>query len=199
MPFITETVWQRLPRRTGGAESIMVAAWPEPVGAWEDERAEAQLEELQEIIGAVRNIRSEYGVQPAQPLRLRVAGGSAALREALEGSRRVLSDLARVEPIGGDREPGEVGASVVLRSGAELFVPLADVIDLERERERLRQELTRVGGLFDGTRKRLENESFVSRAPAEVVERERDKLRNLEGQRDKLARTLRSLEGDARG
>jgi valyl-tRNA synthetase len=195
VPFITETVWQRLPRRGGEAESLMVSRWPERQPAWEDPMAERQIAELQEIIGAVRNVRSEYGVQPAQRVRLVVLDASGELRDLLTAVPRTLADLARVEEVGFTRAEGEIGASTVLRSGAELFLPLADVVDLDRERARLRAELERVGGLREGTRKRLENETFVGRAPAEVVQRERDKLSSFDEQHEKLSRTLRSLEG----
>jgi valyl-tRNA synthetase len=196
-PFITETVWQRLPRRIGDAPSLMVAKWPEPVAEWEDAAAEGRVAELQELIGAVRNIRSEYGVQPGARVRLRVAGESPELRALLGAAARTLADLARVEEVAFGRVAGEIGASAVLRSGAELFLPLADVIDLDRERVRLRTELDRVAGMRESTRKRLENEGFVARAPEAVVQKEREKLDSLAEQEEKLTRTLRSLEGAA--
>jgi valyl-tRNA synthetase len=158
---------------------------------------EAQIGELQELIGAVRNIRSEYGVQPGAKVRLRVAGESPALRELLGAAARTLADLARVEEVGYGRVPGEIGASAVLRSGAELFVPLADVIDLDRERVRLRTELERIGGMRESTRQRLDNEGFIARAPEAVVRKEREKLDSLGEQAEKLARTLQALEGAA--
>jgi len=195
VPFITETVWQRLPKRGGEAPSLMISAWPTRVPAWEDARAERQVEQLQEIIGAVRNLRSEYGVQPAQRIRLVVLDASAELRELLEVVPRILADLARIEDVSFQREEGEIGASAVLRSGSEIFLPLADVVDLERERTRLRAELGRVEGLLEGTSRRLANDTFVGRAPADVVQRERDKLRSFEEQVEKLSRTMRSLEG----
>ncbi len=194
VPFITETVWQRLPKRGGEAPSLMVAPWPERVSGWEDGRAERQIAALQEIIGVVRNIRSEYGVQPAQRVRVVLLDASAELRELLDAMPRALADLARVEDVTFSRGEGEVGASVVLRSGAELFLPLADVVDLERERARMRVELERIDGLREGTRARLSNETFVGRAPADVVQRERDKLASFDEQFEKLDRTLRSLE-----
>jgi valyl-tRNA synthetase len=197
VPFITETVWQRLPGRVGDAPSLMVAKWPEPMPEWEDDAVEAGVAELQELIGAVRNIRSEYGVQPGARVRLRVVGESPALRELLGAAARTLADLARIEEVDFGRVAGEIGASAVLRSGAELFLPLADVIDLARERERLRAELGRVGGMRESTRKRLENEGFTARAPELVVQKERDKLESLAEQEEKLARTLRALEGAA--
>jgi valyl-tRNA synthetase len=171
--------------------------WPEPVPAWEDAEVEAQVAELQELIGAVRNIRSEYGVQPGARVRLRVAGESPALRELLTAAARTLADLARIEEVGFGRVAGEIGASAVLRSGAELFLPLAEVIDLDRERVRLRTELDRVSGMRESTRARLANDGFVGRAPEAIVQKEREKLESLAEQAEKLTRTLRALEGAA--
>jgi valyl-tRNA synthetase len=85
----------------------------------------------------------------------------------------------------------------VLPSGTEVFVPLAGVIDLEKERARLRGELGRVEGLVRGTEGKLANEGFVAKAPAEVVDREREKLASLREQREKLAAKLAALEGAA--
>jgi valyl-tRNA synthetase len=195
MPFITETVWQRLPRRIGNAPSIMVAEWPVADPRWEDEEAEARVADLQEVVATVRNLRAEYGVAPGTKVRLRVTDSTGRLAALLGGQARVLHDLARIEEVTPRLEPAEIGANAVLRSGAELFLPLEGVIDLDRERLRLRAELDRTIALAQGARKRLENESFVARAPAEVVEREREKLASVEEQREKLERTLRALEG----
>jgi valyl-tRNA synthetase len=85
----------------------------------------------------------------------------------------------------------------VLRSGTELFIPLAGVIDLDRERARLRDEIQRLDGQITGTEKKLSNESFVSRAPENVVSYERDKLASFRDQRGKLAGKLQALEGAA--
>ncbi len=195
MPFITEAVWSRLPSREGNAPSLMVAEWPRPRSEWRDVEAERLVDGLRECIGAVRNIRAEYGVQPAQRVTLRVAGESEAFGRFLRGSTRSLADLARIGTLEDGRAEGDIGVTTVLSSGVELFVPLADVVDLERERSRLRAELDRVGAQAEATEKRLANESFVGRAPAEVVEREREKLANFAEQREKLSKTLAILEG----
>jgi valyl-tRNA synthetase len=197
MPFITEVVWRRLPRAEGDPPSLMVAPWPEPRPEWEDDAAEAAFAEMQEVIGAVRNLRQEYGVQPAARVPLRVVPATEAVRGALEAGRRTLLDLARVDDLGFGAAGGEVGASAVLRSGTELFIPLAGVIDLEKERARLRTEAEKLDGLAAGTEKKLGNESFVSRAPAEVVEKEREKLAGYREQVDKLRGKLAALEGAA--
>ncbi|MEX0912785.1 MAG: class I tRNA ligase family protein, partial [Gemmatimonadota bacterium] len=197
VPFITEAVWQRLPWREGTAPSLIVSDWPEPETAWEDAGVEAVVGELQELIGATRNLRAEYGVQSAQAVVLRVSGESELLRDLLNASERTLADLARIEEVSFGRVAGEIGASAVLTSGTEVFIPLAGVIDLEKEVARLRAELDRIAGQVEATEKRLANEAFVSRAPAEVVQREREKLASFAEQRDKLTRSVQVLEGSS--
>ena len=196
MPFITEAVWQKLPRAADAEASLIVAAWPQPRPEWEDEAAERAIAELQAVIGAVRTLRGEYGVQPAARVPLRVQG-SDEVHAVLEASRRALRDMARVEELSFGSGNGEVGASAVLRSGTELFIPLAGVIDLDRERARLREEIGRIDGQIGGTEKKLSNESFVARAPENVVNYERDKLASFREQRGKLADKLAALEGAA--
>ncbi|HEX6037206.1 valine--tRNA ligase [Longimicrobium sp.] len=196
MPFITETVWQKLPRAAGAGDALMVARWPEPRADWEDEAAERAIAELQEVIGVVRGIRSEYGIQPAARVPVRIAGSDEAVA-TMEASRRALRDLARVEELSFGGANGEIGASAVLRSGTEVFIPLAGVIDLDRERARLREEITRIDGQIAGGEKKLSNESFVARAPENVVAYERDKLASFREQRGKLADKLAALEGAA--
>jgi valyl-tRNA synthetase len=196
MPFITETVWQKLPRAADAGEALIVARWPAPRADWEDDAAERAIEELQAVIGAVRAIRSEYGIQPAARVPVRVAGSAEAVA-VLEASRRALHDLARVDDLSFAGANGEIGASAVLRSGTEVFIPLAGVIDLDRERARLREEITRIDGQVAGGEKKLANESFVARAPENVVAYERDKLASFREQRGKLADKLAALEGAA--
>jgi valyl-tRNA synthetase len=197
MPFITEAVWQRLPRAEGDAPSLMVAPWPSGDPAWVDEAAEARMAELQAVIGAVRYIRGEYGIAPGARVPLRVTDAGDEVRQTLEANRRALRDLARVEELTFAGADGEVGASAVLRSGTELFVPLAGVIDLDRERARLREEIDRLEGQRAATERKLANERFVSRAPEEVVGRERDKLASFAEQKERLATKLVALEGAA--
>jgi valyl-tRNA synthetase len=197
MPFITEVVWQKLPKAEGEAPALIVAPWPQPRPEWEDEAAERAIEELQAVIGAVRTIRGEYGIQPAARVPLRIPGASDEVKAVLDASRRALRDMCRVDEVEFAGADGEVGASAVLRSGTELFIPLAGVIDLDKERARLRDEIQRLDGHIAGTEKKLSNESFVARAPENVVQYERDKLASFGDQRGKLAEKLQALEGAA--
>jgi valyl-tRNA synthetase len=194
MPFITESIWLSLPVPEGAVreESLVVGRWPEP-GAI-DEAAEAQMNALMELIGAVRTLRSEYNVPPATLIRIRLSTVSEALGEALRGEARALRRLARVEAVDTDgAAPGELGAHAVLRSGADLFLPLAGIIDVAQERQRLSREHDRIEAQLRGTEARLDSEQFTARAPAEIVAREREKADSLRDQRDRLAAKLLGL------
>jgi len=196
MPFVSETLWRRLPVPAGRGreESLVVARWPERRPEREDPAAEAEFAALQELIGVIRALRSEYNVPPSQRVEARLNGVPEVLRRALAAESRALRPLAGVESVvEGAGERGEAGAHAVLRNGAELFLPLAGVIDLDRERERLRKELERVDGQLRGVASKLANEQFVARAPAEVVAREREKETGLREQRERLLQKLAAL------
>ncbi len=196
MPFITESLWRRLPwpEDVARADSLMIAAWPEPRPERESAEAEREMRSLQELINAVRSIRAEYDVPAKAEVTVELADAPSALRRAAEIEKRSLRRLAGVGSLllDGTGKRG-AGAHAVLQSGAELFVPLEGLIDLARERERLRGELERVDGLLSSTEKRLGNAQFVERAPEEVVAREREKAASLADQRDRLARKLTAL------
>ena len=196
MPFITESLWRKLPDRTGVAreDSLMIAAWPERHMAWEDADVEAQMNELMELIGAVRTLRSEYNVPPAATVKVQLANVTDTLERALRVEQRALQRLARVEAVEfGAAGNAKGGAHAVLRGGTELFVPLGDIIDVARERERIGEEVKRFDGMVRATEAKLGNEQFVGKAPADVVAKEREKLASLLEQRDRLANKLQAL------
>ncbi|HUH12522.1 MAG TPA: class I tRNA ligase family protein, partial [Longimicrobiales bacterium] len=195
MPFVTEALWQRLPLPEREAESLVIAAWPEAAAGARDDEAEAAMGALIELIGTVRGLRSEYDVTPSQKIAVRLGNVGPALRAALAGEAQALARLARVEDVllDGAAAGGEPGAHAVLRGGAELFVPLAGIIDLERERERLGKELDRLEGQLRATEGRLGNQAFVGKAPAEVVEREREKAASFRDQVERLSRKRAAL------
>jgi len=195
VPFVTAELWLRLPWPVGSdrPEDLIVAPWPEPDPQLRDEAAEVGMAGLQELVVEVRRLRKEYGVTEGQRIGIHVTGGAPAFLDIVVDRAAAFEQLARVDGVA--IEPGRgVGAHAVLKNGAELFVPLEGVIDLARERARLRDELGRLEGQAAGTRKKLENEAFVAKAPAEVVQRERDRLGQLEEQRSKLREKLAGLE-----
>ncbi|MDX1674293.1 MAG: hypothetical protein R3314_05755, partial [Longimicrobiales bacterium] len=143
----------------------------------------------------VRSIRSEYDVPARADVTLELTDTPAALESALgveERSLRRLATVGEVRRVDGDGDRG-AGAHAVLQSGAEVFIPLEELIDVDRERERLRDELDRIEGLLASTEQRLSNDQFVEKAPAEVVEREREKAESFRDQRARLSRKLTAL------
>jgi valyl-tRNA synthetase len=116
-----------------------------------------------------------------------------ALRAALAVEERAVRQLAQVAEVETGGNGGGAGAHAIIGGGTELFIPLAGVIDLDRERERLHKELERLDRFLQSTEAKLANESFVGRAPADVIARERDKANGLRDQRDRLSAKLASL------
>jgi valyl-tRNA synthetase len=190
MPYITEALWLRLPVCSDAAreESLVIARWPEP--AARDEAAEAQMEALMELIGAVRALRSEYSVPAATHVRVQLTSPGPSLRAALRAEERALRRMARVGNVTVNGAVEGMGAHAVLKSGADLFVPLADVIDVAQERQRLRKELDRIEGQLRATDARLSSDQFAARAPADIVAKEREKADSLRDQRERLAAKL---------
>jgi valyl-tRNA synthetase len=195
MPFISEALWQRLPVPAGTERerSLVVAAWPEGDPAWRDAAAEERMTELMELISVLRTIRSEYDVPVAARVTARLAEVTPALEAALAVELRAVQRMARTDLDAGAATGGGAGASAVLRGGTVVFVPLEGLVDLERERGRLRKEIERLDGQVRATEGKLTNEKFVSRAPADVVQKERDKVAAFRDQRDRLSEKLAAL------
>ena len=196
MPFVTSAIWDRLPTPSGGArpEALMVAPWPTPDPARRDDVAEAAMADLQELIVQVRSLRKEYNVPEGQRVPVVLTSAPEAFAATVENQREAIKRLARVEAVGiGAEGNAGAGAHAVLKNGAEVFVPLEGVIDVVKERGRLQTEIERLGEQAKGARSKLENQNFVSRAPDDVVARERAKADSFAEQMEKLEVKLRGL------
>ena len=187
MPFITEALWRRFPGRPEDA-SISVAPWPRPDPRARDPEALRAFGLVQELVGAIRAIRAEYGIQPGQVVRGIVSGADKSLRAALGEERGTILRLAKLSALSFGESSEKGGGHAVLSDGTSVFVPLGDAIDLGRECARLGTEVDRLGRLVESQQKKLGNEQFVSRAPAEVVERERQKLSTWKEQAEVLVK-----------
>ena len=196
MPFITETLWRRLPARPAEA-SISTQPWPEPDDRATDPEALTDFALVQAVVGAVRSLRAEYGVQPGKSVRLLVGSPSVAARRAIGMELGTVRRLAKLSALSfGSPTDGTAVGSTVLPDGTVVAVPLGDLVDIERECARLGEEVTRLGGLVRGQEGKLANPQFVSRAPAEVVEREREKLASWQGQVQTLTQKRQELGCD---
>jgi valyl-tRNA synthetase len=204
MPFVTEELWQFLAQGDSVAQgatdaarpSLMVAAYPLGDEALIDAEAEDEYELLREIIRGVRNIRAEYGVEPARWVSAQIAGGRHT--PMLSQQRAVLSRLARIadEQLGiaaTQAMGGEQAASLVVGDVA-ITLPLAGLVDLDAERERLRKELAGVEQDIGRREAKLGNAGFVEKAPAAIVQRERESLASQQASAQRLRERLAALE-----
>ncbi|HEU4801061.1 MAG TPA: class I tRNA ligase family protein, partial [Gemmatimonadales bacterium] len=176
MPFITEALWTQLPARSAN-QSLMTTGWPEPDARAHDDAALRDFALVQELIGAVRQVRAEYRVTPGKQVAVHVSPASATARQAFEAERDTIERLAKVSllHLGSDgRSPD--GGHAVLPDGTAVVVPLGEAIDLEKECGRLGEEATRLVRLVASQEAKLANAQFVSRAPSHVVAGEREKL-----------------------
>ncbi|HJQ71099.1 MAG TPA: valine--tRNA ligase [Blastocatellia bacterium] len=190
MPFITEEIWQRLPHE---GESIMIAPFPSASPQLEDQKARDEMQTLIALITKVRNIRSEMNIPARSQLKLFLGAAEPASSLVRENAEQIKR-LARVEEIIiSDKLSGMDAAARDVVAGIEIAVPLEGLIDVAKERERLTKEMARKETEARALASRLENASFVERAPREVVEQARNRHTELIDEMRKLSATLASL------
>ncbi|TWU33322.1 valine--tRNA ligase [Novipirellula artificiosorum] len=204
MPFVTESIWgflneaaaeRGLPEPTVAPRFVMTAAWPEAVASHHDESIERQFNEFQEVVGAIRRIRASQNIAPREsvPVAIRCSPSSAAL---LEPMRTYFQGLAGAEVValGEQANAFEIDAPLALTSlDIDVHVDLEKFIDVEAELARLEKLLDQLVKQITGKQQKLSNENFVSRAPAEVVAKERDSLEDLQKQRKSVQSDIQRL------
>jgi valyl-tRNA synthetase len=187
MPFVTEALWKRFPARHPDA-SISTSRWPRSDRRASDPDALRRFGLIQELVTAVRQIRAENGVAPGHNVRVALGNLGPDARQALTAELGTITRLAKVSDLHFGESTERLGAHAVLTDGTAVFVPLGDAIDVERECSRLSAEVERLLQLITGQEKKLGNQQFTSKAPAAVVEREREKLASWREQHEVLAR-----------
>ncbi len=190
MPFLTEELWEQ----SGADGGMLIAAdWPAIDRGLVDGEADGELGWLVEIVARIRAVRGEMNVPPGAKIPLILKGASAETRGRVAEHRVLIDRLARLSDIGfGDAVPAGSIQDVV--GEATIVLPLADVIDLEQERARLQKEIDRADGEIAKIDKKLSNRGFIAKAPADVVEENRERREEAEQARAKLAEALKRLE-----
>ncbi|WP_294949398.1 valine--tRNA ligase [Sulfurivirga sp.] len=195
IPFITEEIWQQVRPLSGAeGETIMLAPYPQADEKKIDEAAEAEITWLQQFIIGVRRIRAEMNIAPGKPLPVLLANLNDTDRRYLADNEAFLKTLARLESITVlESEADAPESAVALVGEMKVLIPMAGLIDKDAELARLKKELDKLRKERERLEKKLANDNFVSRAPAEVVEKERKKLEdvlsaltNLEAQHEKI-------------
>jgi valyl-tRNA synthetase len=188
-PFLTEAIWEFLP----GAEGLLIrGTWPETAGQL-DEDAERRMGLLMSTVTAVRNMRAEMNIAPSVKVRViaRADGDAAAI---LRDGSGLIETLARAESLdvaAGASKPRHSASAVV--EGVEIYLPLEGLIDLDAERARLAKKRDELRKALDGVERKLGNEDFVARAPAEVVKAERERRERFAADLGAVERNLAAL------
>ena len=202
VPFITEQIWgylnEQMPAR-GISEKLPVselcvlAVWPTPWEAWEDSKLEEEFGRLKNVISRLRELRSRYQVSPSKAL----PGAVKASGEALASLRRhehliiYMAKLTNLE-LGEDIKRPKNAATQL---GDDFEILLGEVLDPKKERARLEDQKSKMSKQLEASQKKLSNDSFVSRAPAEIVQAERSRVTDLQEQIAVLEKSLEALDG----
>lgn len=202
MPFVTEEIWRLLgemaPERgldspVESAKSICVAPWPVASESAIDPNIEKQFATFQNVLASVRNIRSQQNIPPKERVEFVIRTGRETADD-LEPLKQYFSSIAKSEltEIGMDCAIPSPNATASL-PGIEIYVDLKDFIDLDAEKARLEKELGRITGLIASKEKKLSNANFVDRAPAEVVQKERETLAQLGEQKKTIEASIDAI------
>jgi valyl-tRNA synthetase len=198
MPFITEELWQnivsKLPEDKSRPESIMVASYPQADESFKDAAAEEVMASVVEIIRSIRNARTEYKVEQSKQIETIIYAGE--LEKEIATYASAIQTLAKAVPtIARNREgaPPENSLVTVLK-GVEVIIPMQSMVDIDAEKKRIQKEIEQFEGEVVRLEGRLKDEAFLSKAPAQVVEKERANLAAKREKLEKLKEHLAHLE-----
>jgi valyl-tRNA synthetase len=186
MPYITEELWQRVYPDRG---SIVRQPWPVADPAWRDEAAEDQMTLLQDVIVALRSLRADMTIPFSQKLPVTLVAADTSL---LETQRDGIAFLAACSDLSlqGPDAPKPSGALTAEVSGVEVHLQLAGAVDVPAQTDRLSKRLAKLEEQVAGSRRKLGNQDFLSRAPEEEIERERQRLQEAQATSGRLTRYL---------
>jgi len=193
MPFITEEIWQVLPG-SKAVPSIMQAEYPVCCEHWSFPEAAADMEKVMAVISGIRNIRGEMEVPPSREIAVILSCANEASRLLMKHSEGAIIGLARV----GDLAIGVAidkpeDASIQVAGDVQIYVPLKGLVDVEAEEQRLLKEIGKIDKEIDQFTKKLESPSFVERAPADIVAKEREKLAEVTAKKQVLVASLEKI------
>ena len=190
MPYITEEIWQALPHQ---GDYLMLQQWPEYHAELSFPQEEKAMELIMDAIRAVRTRRAEMNVPPSKKAHLTVATQEQAVFEAGIPFLKRLASASEVEVVPAAEARQEAGQVVIATHVAQISIPLGELVDLEKEKARVQKELDKNRKMLSGLEGKLQNPGFVSKAPANVVEAERERAEKLRALIEKLEEQLQSM------
>ncbi len=196
IPYITEEIWQRVAPLAGiKADTIMTQPYPEFDAALMDQNAIDELEWVKSFIVGVRQIRSGMDIKPGKPLAILLQDGKEQDKQRLNANQHYIENLARIESTTW-LNPGEEApeSATALVGEMKILIPMAGLIDKDAELTRLTKEIGKLQGDIERTKGKLSNESFVSKAPEAVVQKEKDRIVELETALNNLSEQKKKIE-----
>jgi valyl-tRNA synthetase len=174
MPFITEAIWQNIPRTEN--KWIMTSKWPEPEKRYDDDEAVQDMEKVIGAITSIRNIRAFWNVDVKATIDVLFSASSASEKKIIEGNLPYIERLARCNVKSVEMKTKRPERSVAALVGKlKLFVPLGDTVDIDKETTRINRKIEGLEKYLAGLEKKLSNKDFLKNAPPDVVEKERSK------------------------
>jgi valyl-tRNA synthetase len=186
MPFITEELWQLVPKPAGHVASVALASYPTSTDGRPDAQAEREMSWLTGAIGAARAVRAEHGIKYANKLPLELRSADPVVRRVLGDNARMIQFLVSSDGLPTIAEPSSQrprGATLNVAGDVEVLVNLKGHVEPAKEQERLDREVKRVSKDIDVMEKRLANQNFVANAPPEVLAEARALLHSLKQQK----------------
>ena len=196
MPFITEEIWQKIPKPVGTtAAHLMGASWPVPIKEFGDLKAAREMETIKEVVTKLRAIRSEMGIPPTQAIDVLMKPSKPLTEKLVQGQAYVLKSLnSRVGRLTIDSKAARPNASAAaVIPGADFYVPLEGLIDFEKEKARLEKELAQLKEDVERLSKKLANQDFISHAPEEEVLKTKERLRESQERSLRLQDNISTL------
>lgn len=198
-PFVTEEIWQKLPKPAQLPESLMVTVYPRGEAHFVDRDAERDMDQLQEVAVAARMLRSTYGVPPAQTIELEVRVRDAAQKALLLEHQGLVEHTAKLKLTFCEFDTAApLGAAKAMVGGdIELALQLGGLIDPATEKARITKDLGKTEKEISGLEKKLDNADFLARAPEDVVAEQRARLGEEKARKQRLLEALATLGGQA--
>ncbi|NOY88906.1 MAG: valine--tRNA ligase [FCB group bacterium] len=195
IPFVTENIYVELQKLIGGSDkTIMFGSWPSLNKKYIDDELEQSLQQIQTVVTAIRSVRAELNVPPGKRSDIYIRVDDPKFAQLLQNHISYFCSLAKVDNLytGTDIKKPPVSASTVI-SGAEIFIPLAGLIDIEVEKKRLEKELSTLKQLMEKISKKLANQDFLANAPKEVISKEKAKKEDFQERIEKLNKNLEQI------
>ncbi len=197
IPFVTEQIWRNLYSLDNNNlnQVLMTSAWPRLRPELQFDQAVPEMEKLQEVITAIRTLKSDLGIAPGLKPAVILKTDSAAISDLLANHCDYISEQGRVEKpqVTRDSEKPPQAVTAVV-SGVEIFLLLAGMVDIEKEKGKLTQELQKLSQLTEQASKKLSDPNFLDKAPAPIVQKEKEKKADLERKLEKIKKNLETLK-----